>query len=434
MKIPRLNWRHVLLVASRDFRQTLRTRSFWLTVFLMPMLPVVGGLAGSRLAGDSEREKIVVIDPDGHMEPRLAAALHRVAPDIDVTPAPEALTKLQTEALDDAFRSYIAPPREDPHPPKGYVIAVPRNFPNDVHVRIWVSHNPGHTIITTINDVMSTGMRDAAMTQAGLSPAEAARINALEPTLSTRMPKHGLSDATLAKIAPTALAYILMLAVIMSAQWLLQAMVEERSGKLLEALLACITPDELLCGKLIATLEALVVLFAAWIGAGLLAAAILCPHLGLSFTQIVAPLTSLRMLIGAPFFLLTGSAALALICLAIGAQCETLREAQGMMMPVIFVLMLPVQMLLQMQVAGTATQAVAFARWVPIWTPFLDLPALSTQADWSIFAQGGLLLGFCILEAVVLTRVFRHALLRNDTGSKWGSLVAALLGQKDRAL
>ena len=67
-------------------------------------------------------------------------------------------------------------------------------------------------------------------------------------------------------IVPLALAYILMMGLMLSGSWMLQGSIEERSKKLLESILACITPEELMYGKLLGALAIGLSMLTVWLG------------------------------------------------------------------------------------------------------------------------------------------------------------------------
>ncbi len=52
---------HILLVAAREFRQIAATRSFWLTLLILPVALAIGAVA-PRLMEDSDTERVVLID------------------------------------------------------------------------------------------------------------------------------------------------------------------------------------------------------------------------------------------------------------------------------------------------------------------------------------------------------------------------------------
>ena len=66
-------------------------------------------------------------------------------------------------------------------------------------------------------------------------------------------------------ILPLAAAYLLMISLMLSGSWMLQGTVEERSNKLLETVLACVSPEELMNGKLLGTAGVGLFMIAVWI-------------------------------------------------------------------------------------------------------------------------------------------------------------------------
>ena len=66
-------------------------------------------------------------------------------------------------------------------------------------------------------------------------------------------------------ILPLAAAYLLMMSLMLSGSWMLQGTVEERSNKLLETVLACVSPEELMYGKLLGTVGVGLFMIAVWI-------------------------------------------------------------------------------------------------------------------------------------------------------------------------
>ena len=61
----------------------------------------------------------------------------------------------------------------------------------------------------------------------------------------------GRSQMMVRSIVPLALVYLLLTAALITGGMMLQGVIEERSNRLLEAVLACVEPRELMDGKLI---------------------------------------------------------------------------------------------------------------------------------------------------------------------------------------
>ena len=64
----------ILLVAAREFRQIAATRSFWITLLILPLALAIGPLA-SHFMEKSHTETVMLIDPSGHAGPAIAERL-----------------------------------------------------------------------------------------------------------------------------------------------------------------------------------------------------------------------------------------------------------------------------------------------------------------------------------------------------------------------
>src|SRR6476661_4353366 len=72
--------KNILLVAAREFRQIAGMRSFWLTLIIIPLSMVIGGLA-PQLIDKDEAARVMVIDRTGGSE--AAAIAQRIELDRD---------------------------------------------------------------------------------------------------------------------------------------------------------------------------------------------------------------------------------------------------------------------------------------------------------------------------------------------------------------
>src|SRR5262249_12473638 len=121
-------------------------------------------------------------------------------------------------------------------------------------------------------------MRQEALTQQGLSPAEAQRLETLEPQTAQFDPRPTApggrpgAPVTLRQRAPVfaalALAFILWCVVCSSSNTVLTGVLEEKSNKILDTLLASVSPVQLLAGKLLGVAFVSLTLFLFWGAAG----------------------------------------------------------------------------------------------------------------------------------------------------------------------
>ena len=117
----------------------------------------------------------------------------------------------------------------------------------------------------------------------------------------------------------------------------------------------------------------------------------------------------------------------AVLFAAIGAFCETPRDAQTLMGPIMMILVVP---LLVMQLALRTPDApvVQIMSWVPLFTPFLMIARLPSEPPLIeiIGAMAGMF-AFALLMVWIAGRAFRAGAL-SDVKLNWKSFARAIRG------
>ena len=336
-------------------------------------------------------------------------------PDYEVVPEPAFLKSVPDAELDNALRKILKP--EDKNSKAvDYVVLIPATFGQSPLVRLWANSQPSRPFITTLQDVLTRDLRTRFLTAEGVTPGAAQNASAIAPALaiSTPPPGGGAREAMLVRsILPLAAAYLLMISLMLSGSWMLQGTVEERSNKLLETVLACVSPEELMYGKLIGTAGVGLFMIAVWIGCGLFAAYETQGAISDFIRPALDPLSSPGTIIAVIYFFVVGYVAIAVIFLAIGSMSDSMRDAQGYLMPVLLAILLPISILMQAVLGGNGGGVLMeVLTWVPIWTPFAVLARLGLGIPtWEVVGSGALLGVFAALELIMLGRLFRASLL-----------------------
>ena len=295
------------------------------------------------------------------------------------------------------------------------VVLIRPKYPADPTVRLWANEQPKQAFVGPLNETLTADLRQRLLTANGLSPQSAAMVQSAAPALSvtTPPPGGGGKEALLVRsIVPLALAYILMMGLMLSGSWMLQGSIEERSKKLLESILACITPEELMYGKLLGALAIGLSMLTVWLGTG--AAVAFATHGAIAdlIRPALAPVTSPGAILTLLYFFIAGYVAISIIFVAIGAMADSMSEAQGYLMPVLLAILLPVTFLMQAIIAGNSGPMVQVLTWVPIWTPFAILARLGMGVPTlELIGAGAVLAVFIALEVIFLGRLFRASLL-----------------------
>ena len=346
------------------------------------------------------------------VKPEEIASFEVPTPQYEFPEALETLVSAGDEQLDERVDAVLDSEGEEE---VATVVMIGEGYPADPTIRLWSNEQPSTGFVTVLQDVLTGDLRQRLLTQRGLSPQEATAIQSAAPAIAvtTPPPGGGAREALLIRsIVPLALAYILMMSLMLSGSWMLQGSVEERSNKLLESLLACIRPEELMYGKLLGALAVGFSMILVWVGCAAVVAFATHGAIADMIRPALAPLTSPGIILAMIYFFVAGYIAISILFVAIGALADSMSEAQGYLMPILLAILLPITFLIQAIVMGQTGFMVQFLTWVPLWTPFAVLARLGAGIEmWEIVGSGVLLAGFVALEIVFLGRLFRASLL-----------------------
>jgi ABC-2 type transport system permease protein len=351
-------------------------------------------------------------------------------PDYEIVPTPTSLQATPDGRLDNALKPILKPEGKDAEP-VDYVILIPATFGQSPLVRLWANRQPSQQFMATVQDVLTRDLRSRFLASQGVSAAAAHNASTIAPALaiSTPPPGGGAREAMLVRsILPLAAAYLLMISLMLSGSWMLQGTVEERSNKLLETVLACVSPEELMYGKLLGTAGVGLFMIAVWIGCGVFAAYATQGAIADFIRPALDPLTSPGTIIAMIWFFVFGYLEVAVLFLAIGAVSDSMRDAQGYLMPVILLIIMPISILMQSVLGGnTGGMLLEVLTWVPLWTPFGVLARLGLGIPtWEVIATGILLAAFTAVELVLLARLFRASLLAQGQKPSIAEMIARM--------
>lgn len=353
------------------------------------------------------------VKPSGVPEYKEPERAYQVVP-----PAP-ALVAAAPGALDAAAQPLLRP-TDKAAKAIDTILVIPADFATTGQARLLANSDPSPRLMALIQEVLTRQLRTGFLERQGLSPQAALAAGQIAPALAvaTPPPGGGLKEAMVVRsILPLAACYLLMMSLMLSGSWMLQGSVEERGNKLIETVLACVSPEELMYGKLIGTVAVGMLMIGVWILCGVVAATATQGAIADFIRPAVEPLRSPGTIATMIFFLVVGYVSISLFFLAIGAMTDSMREAQGYLMPVMFALILPVTLLIQAVIAGGGGVALTVMTFVPFWTPFTVLARLGTGIPtWQVLVAGMLLIAFTALQLVMLGRLFRQSLLA--TGQK----------------
>lgn len=237
----------------------------------------------------------------------------------------------------------------------------------------------------------------------------------------------GFGDV-IASYVPMALAFLLFLVTFMNASVLLQGVIEEKSTRMIEVLLSCATPREIMTGKLIGVIAVALTTILLW-ALGLLGLMSLFSHdaVGLALGGLKA-IATVRLLPLLLVYFLCGLLIYSSIFLAIGSMTASLADAQALLGPVTLIIFLPNLMVTALMHDPNGMLARALS-WIPIYTPFFMMFRLPSNPP-TIDVVGTSVLAVATAGLLILWtgRIFARHVLTTERPPSFGALMRRLIG------
>ena len=457
-----------LLIARREYAAYAKTVGFWLSLLAFPLFAVLGG-AVPILIKSSEPVRAVAVIEDGPQANGLAAAIQnalnrdaerqqereRIANEaaekatgmpvnssgaaqgafarlagprlrIVETP-PEIATAAPGEARDEVVRRYLTD--ETPKAERLDAVVFLTRDTQGPAARVWTARATDDTVEDFVRDALRSANRKAVFEGAGIDPVVVENAEKFRPTISVFSPKSvSGGEVSFRDKLPTLIGmaggFLLWSLIITGASILLNSVMEEKSNKILEVLLSSASPTEILAGKVLGVALLTLTVLLGWGGigaAGLVAAA---PETAGMIGDILLTGGMLAWFVA---FMVGGYLMYAVLFAAVGAFCETPRDAQTLMGPIMIVLVIPI-MTMSMAMTTPDAPAVKILSWVPFFTPFLMMARLPSDPPMLelVGAMAGMF-AFALFMVWLSGRAFRAGAL-SDVKLSWKSFAGAIRG------
>lgn len=453
----------VLLIARREFAAYARTVGFWLSLLAFPLIIVLAGGLGFLTATSQPARAIAIVEEGieaeglaavvrdvlGRDNERRAANLERAekaAADsgipvrqnpimasvgrerVRIVETPLAILQATPgEERDEAVRQALSDgSRGDRR--LDAVVFLNRGSGGPA-ARLWTARATDPTVEEFVRTALTTANRQAMFSAAGIDPAVVVQTEQFRPQIEAFSPKAADGGAvTMRDRLPVFIGlgggFLLWSLIITGASILLNSVMEEKSNKILEVLLSSASATEILAGKVLGVAMLTLTVLLAWGGMGAAGLVFGAPEEAMAVGDV---LLAGGMLAWFAAFMVGGYLMYAVLFAAIGAFCETPRDAQTLMGPIMMVLVIPI-IVMQMAVRSPDAPVVQILSLVPFFTPFLMMARL--PSDPPMIELVGSMLGmfaFALLMVWVSGRAFRAGAL-SDVKLNWKSFAGAIRG------
>lgn len=216
-------------------------------------------------------------------------------------------------------------------------------------------------------------------------------------------------------VLPIAVGMLLFMGVMTGGQSLLTSTVEEKSSRVMEVLLSAVSPMQLMAGKLLGQMAVSMLVLGLYIGMGLTVLT------SLSMFGLFNPWLIVYLLIFfVIMYLVFGS-----LMMAVGAAVNEMREAQGLMTPLMLLLMVPWFLWFPISRDPNSTLSVVLS-FVPPINTFAMLLRMSSNAPppwWQVWLSIGVGVGSVFAALWFTAKVFHIGLLMYGKPPNFATLI-----------
>jgi ABC-2 type transport system permease protein len=452
--------KYSLLVALREYVENVKTKGFWIGILLFPIL-IAASFQVPRLLEKFAKptRSFCVIDPSGEFVKVIDEALDA------------SYAKKQKSALDEWEAKKKSDGQAAFQPPKRSFVRVElpagvqgatteetvRNLrpwlkgdkkidvegkPDELFALVvlpplelsiahgtqfWCSNLADTGLSDLIERALQAELRNREFLALRVDKKDFERINKIEVEFDRKDPKKAageekVSDAEqVRQWAPVGFVYMLFVAIMTVAQMLLQSTIEEKSTRIVEVLLSSVTPWELMLGKLLGVAFVGVTMLVAWLASlyGVLSFFAGGMGKGGQIAQILVGLVvSPGLLIPFVAYFLLGYLLYSSMLLAVGSTCNTLKDAQNFMGPVMTVLIVPL-LTMTFIVQDPNGMLARVLSWVPVFTPFTMMNRMAGDPPiWEIVGTFTLLVATVAFAIWFSGRIFQNGILRTGQPPK----------------
>lgn len=451
--------KNALLIALREYAENAKTKGFWISIAFFPLL-LWASIAVPRLLEEKARQTryFAMVDRSKEfgqiIDASIQAEYERKRDEITMAAMNEAKEKKKSgadyQAPKEFFKHVELPPDVDASTPESlrttmrpYLIGDKKIqvdgqekelfalvvLPDDVGTRMkgleyWATNQADSDLRDAVEKGVNDELRRREYQKSGLSADEVKRIAKLEVKVDSKDPKKEAGKEKvdemekMRQFAPVGFVYLLFVALMTVAQMLLNNCIEEKSNRIVEVLLSSVTAMELMFGKLLGIATIGFTMLAAWLVCGLLVVRATTEGGGKVFEFVFNVLLTPQLLGSFLVYFALGYMLYASIFLAVGSMCNTLKDAQNFMGPIMIVMIVPLLTMVFIAKDPNGTLAVVLS-WIPVFTPFVMMNRAAASPPMFEVIGTTLLLAVSVVIVIwVAARIFRTGILRTGQPPK----------------
>ncbi len=395
-------------VIGREYLQRVRTRSFVISTIALPLLMlalfVVPAFFGARSAM-TERSLALVDRTEGVLGPRVEARLEAAGFRVEgVSPGSPEEEALEARLVDEELAGAL-------FLDEGTLATGSAT---------WRGASPPSTLRRVgMQQAVVQSALELRLAESEDGPALAALLTGGGVTIERLDPDDpDDQERVVGMVAGFAGAFLLYMVLLVYGSMVLRAVLEEKTGRIVEIVLSSMRPSQLMLGKIVGVGAVGLTQLAIWIGFGALVFGTGVPSMLPFLPEGGLPFEIREFLPGAHVFaffalcFLAGYFLYASLFAAVGAMCSTDEEAQQLQFPVIMLVIIPIVFLMPVLENPTSAMATGLSLF-PFFAPILMFARVAAgaaplwEAALSVVLMAATLLG----TAWVAGRIYRTGIL-----------------------
>ena len=403
--------RRIYIVAVREFLEMLKTKAFLLGVFVVPIVMVgalsfTGRLQKKMVSGPQETRTVAVTDHSGELGEEIGRLLEehnkwnttkKVLVE-SIAPPPEGLEGLTKRTKERGKKRELV----------GYLV-VPQDVLGEAGRAQYYSRGDNLAelnVFHTVRNALNNAATNTRCVRRGISPQvikDVRRKIPVDNNSVTAKPGKKQGGLPVKMMVPFFFMLLMFAGTVGANQHLLTSVIEEKNSRVIEVILSSVSPFQFMAGKILGLSAVSLMTVCIW---GLVAYGTAAYH-GMGDIVNTANIGFFLIYFVLGFLLFSS------IFAAIGSACNTLKEAQSFMMPVMMVLMVPMMGWLYFSQHPMGVWAVALS-FIPPVSPMVMILRLAARPDLpplQIAASIILLAASVPLVMWVSARIFRVGIL-----------------------
>ena len=423
----------LLAIASREYMAFVRTVGFWLSICLMPLGLLVAIYASGVAAKSAPASRVAIVDLTGAGYGQvLTAAAREGEPPAVVVAAPGG-PYASAGAAAQALKPYVAGDVKTPAGDRLDAIAIVHGSPRAPALDLWTRNIAEPNLQARLAGALGDAIRHDRLRAAGLTPAAVAALEDAEPKVTLYSPRSRTGQVSMADRLPSYIGFgmgiMLWSLILTGAGILLNSVIEEKSSRILEVLLTSASVPEIMGGKILGAAGVTATALCVWLG--LAGGALMTRN-----PELVGQIGGVLLQHGLIFYFLLyfvgGYLMYATLFTTIGAFCETTREAQTLLGPLMILLTIPMVFMGQ-AIARPDAPLLQALSWFPPFTPFLMAArAASGPPWWQVAGTTVVMFAMSAVEIWIAGRAFRTGALSSGRFDL-RLLLAGIAGRGERA-